>query len=225
MHSQRRLFASENSRSLSRSDKTINRNRSSKHLDIMSSKDAATGATTIALLVIISVLIGALGVVLLSPQSVIHPVTTTFTRTAMLACERNYTATTMEPGRLSVTTSPFCSSLYLSNASACTEPSGYSPCFDGPVSDAYVFNCAIAAASPSGCTQHVVSSLIPSNSYAISISFPYINQTSSEPSWANCMFDVNGKYNDGGGVGVSYAYCISVSSTAFILSEEAPPPL
>lgn len=115
---------------------------------------------------------------------------------------------------------PFNSSVYLSSdVGSCRGPAGYAPCFGGDLSQAEVFNCASAAASPSGCTQRVVSSSNPQNSYQITIWYPYVGH-SNESSWANSV------YTDSGDPGQYYdAYCISISSTAFIVTEPAPPPL
>ncbi|HMK82503.1 MAG TPA: hypothetical protein VK503_02175 [Candidatus Bathyarchaeia archaeon] len=116
--------------------------------------------------------------------------------------------------------SPFNSTLYLSSdVGSCRGPAGYVPCFGGSFSQARLFNCATAAASPSGCTQLVVSSSNPQNSFQITIWYPYVGH-SNEPSWANCI------YTDSGDPGQYYgAYCVSVSSTEFIVTEPAPPPL
>jgi hypothetical protein len=115
---------------------------------------------------------------------------------------------------------PFNSSVFLSSdVGPCRGPSGYAPCFGGDLSQAEVFTCAIAAASSSGCTQYVVSSSNPQNSYQITIWYPYLGH-SNEPYWTNC------NYTDSGDPGQYYgAYCISISSTSFIVTEPAPPPL
>jgi hypothetical protein len=116
--------------------------------------------------------------------------------------------------------SPFNSSVYLSSdVGPCRGPSGYTPCFGGHFSQAEVFNCTSGAALPSGCTQLVVSSSNPQNSFQITIWYPYVGH-SNEPLWANCI------YTDSGDPGQYYgAYCVSISSTEFIVTEPAPPPL
>jgi len=115
---------------------------------------------------------------------------------------------------------PFNSSVYLtSDVGSCRGPAGYAPCFGGNFSQAEPFNCASTAALPSGCTQHVVSSSNPQNSYQITIWYPYVGH-SNESSSENCI------YTDSGDPGHYYgAYCDSISSTAFIVTEPAPPPL
>jgi len=115
---------------------------------------------------------------------------------------------------------PFNSSVFLSSdVGSCSGPSGFTPCFGGNFSQAEVFNCTSAAASASGCTQLVINPSEPQNSYQITIWYPYFGH-SNEPSWANCI------YTDSGDPGQYYgAYCVSVNSTAFIVTEPAPPPL
>ncbi len=115
---------------------------------------------------------------------------------------------------------PFNSSVYLSSdVGSCRGPAGYAPCFGGDLSQAEVFNCVGAAASASGCTQRVVSSSNPQNSFQITIWYPSVGH-SNESSWANCV------YTDSGDPGRYYgAYCVLVSSTGFIVTEPAPPPL
>ena len=115
---------------------------------------------------------------------------------------------------------PFNSSVYLStDVGSCRGPAGYTPCFGGNLSQAEVFNCASAAASPSGCAWPVVSSSNPQNSYQVTIWYPYVGH-SNESAWTNCL------YTDSGDPGHYYgAYCVSISSTAFIVTEPAPPPL
>jgi hypothetical protein len=115
---------------------------------------------------------------------------------------------------------PFNSSVYLStDVGSCRGPVGYAPCFGGDFSQAELFNCAGAAALPSGCARRVVSSSNPQNSYQITIWYPYVGH-SNESSWANCL------YTDSGDPGQYYgAYCVSINSTSFIVTEPAPPPL
>ena len=125
-----------------------------------------------------------------------------------------------ETRTINLSSIPFSSSVYLSSdVGSCRGPAGYAPCFGGYFNQTEVFNCASAAASPSGCTQLVVGSSEPHNSYQITIRYPYIGH-SNESSWANCI------YTDSGDAGQYFgAYCISISSTAFIVTEPAPPPV
>ena len=129
-------------------------------------------------------------------------------------------ATVTESRTMALPSMPFNSSVYLSSdVGSCRGPAGYTPCFGGNFSQAEVFSCLNAASLPSGCTQRVVSSSNPQNSYQITIRYPYVGH-SNESSWANCI------YSDSGDPGQYYgAYCISISSTAFIVTEPAPPPL
>ena len=105
--------------------------------------------------------------------------------------------------------------IFLSASSYATGPGGYAPSWGG---NAYLFNCASAAATPQGCTQQVTSTLAPYPSYVINIKYPFANQ--SVPSWANCLWTVQGITP-----GQDYAYCISVNSASFIMGEQAPPHL
>ena len=112
------------------------------------------------------------------------------------------------------------SSMYLLSAvGACRGPAGYTPCFGGSIAQAEIFNCASAAASPSGCTQLVVNPSNSSISYQITIWYPYLAQ-SNEPSWANCKFESNGDPGQ-----PYFAHCISTNSTAFIVTEPSLPPV
>jgi|GEM_PF-3204759 hypothetical protein len=128
--------------------------------------------------------------------------------------------TVTETRTINLSSVPFNSSLYLSSeVGSCRGPSGFTPCFGGNFSQAEVFNCVTAASLPSGCTQRVVSSSNSQNSYQITIWYPYVGH-SNESLWANCI------YTDSGDPGQHYsAFCVSISSTAFIVSEPAPPPL
>jgi hypothetical protein len=127
--------------------------------------------------------------------------------------------TVTETRMINLSSIPFNSSIYLSSdVGPCRGPAGYAPCFGGNFSQAELFNCASSAASPSGCTQRVVSSSNPQNSYQITIWYPYVGHTND--TWTNC------NYTDSGDPGQYYgAYCVSISSTAFIVTEPAPPPL
>jgi hypothetical protein len=129
-------------------------------------------------------------------------------------------ATVTESRTMDLSSMPFNSSVYLSSdVGSCRGPAGYAPCFGGDFSQAEVFSCLNAASLPSGCTERVVSSSNPQNSYQITIRYPYLGH-SNESSWANCI------YTDSGDPGQYYgAYCVSISSTAFIVTEPAPPPL
>jgi hypothetical protein len=125
-----------------------------------------------------------------------------------------------ERSTLNLSSMRFNSSIYLSSdVGPCRGPAGYSPCFGDNFSQAELFNCASAAASASGCTQRVASSSNPQNSFQITIWYPYVGHN-NESSWANCV------YTDSGDPGQYYgAYCVGISSTSFIVTEPAPPPL
>jgi hypothetical protein len=156
--------------------------------------------TVIALLVIGVVMLSAIGISF--PGRFTHSGTTT-------------TTVTINPSAV-----PFNSSVYLSSqVGSCKGPSGYGPCFGGNFSQAEVFNCASAAASTSGCVWRVASPSNPQLSYQITIWYPYAGHA-NEPLWANCIFTHSG--DPGRYYG---AYCISISSTGFIVTEPSPPPL
>jgi hypothetical protein len=113
---------------------------------------------------------------------------------------------------------PWSSSWYLNNDPGCTDAHGYGICFGSNLSAAVVFHCAQAAASPAGCATVVNSSASPHPGYEITIWFPRVNQT-NEPSWANCEFNVPSESpND------VPEFCISLSSSDFIIAMSAPPP-
>jgi hypothetical protein len=168
-----------------------------------------------------------------------HPLTTTSTQTQTMTSQETYTltntqtlirnvtttnTTTLTVTRYNATSFPFDYPLYLSSSCAASGPLPNGtvvsePCSSNDLSSAYVFNCLAAAASPSGCTQNVTSSLIPSSSYSITIWYPYASPPSSNRTWANCMDVLDGKYYP------SYDYCITVSPEGFILSQPGGPPL
>lgn len=108
---------------------------------------------------------------------------------------------------------------YLSPSVVCGD-SGSGLCFGGNFSEAIVFNCASAAASRTGCSRQVGSSyqIAIGYGYQITIWYPYAPH-SGEPSWANCMYEYSGDAGQH-----HYGYCISTNSTAFIVTEPAPPP-
>jgi hypothetical protein len=127
-------------------------------------------------------------------------VTTSTTTTTTIQTDTTTTTRTIIQSNVSTG-----SWMFLSVSGNCT-----GPCFGG---DAYVFNCASAAATSQGCT---TSTTGPYPSYVMNIKYPFANQT--EPSWANCLWTVQGITQ-----GQGYAYCISINSTSFIMGEQAPP--
>jgi hypothetical protein len=137
---------------------------------------------------------------------------------------------------------PFANPGYLDSPSGCATSTRSSngtayayaePCtFSGSMGDALVFNCLAEAASSSGCSAQLwgvpnstpeppplnrsrvqVQGQVPVMNNTITVWYPYVNQTGSEPSWANCMFQVAHFYP-----GLQYGFCIPVSSTAFVVS-------
>jgi len=100
---------------------------------------------------------------------------------------------------------------FLSNGKegACTENGNPVPCITSEFSQAFIFNCATQAATASGCTAQVPSSL--GASYTITVWCPYAGQP-GEPTGDNCKFSVPGDTSP------PYAYCFMVNATAFALS-------
>jgi hypothetical protein len=100
---------------------------------------------------------------------------------------------------------------FLSNGQegACTENGNPVPCITSEFSQAFIFNCVAQAASASGCTTQVPSSL--GGSYTITVWCPYTDQP-GEPAGDNCKFSVPGD------TGSPFAYCFMVNATAFALS-------
>jgi hypothetical protein len=111
------------------------------------------------------------------------------------------------------------SRLYLDQyTGSCAETSpGYSgnvPCFTYVRSDAYVFACSAAAATPSGCT---VSFGSGSTGYDVIVWYPDTNQ--SVP-WANCAYAVK---NPTGQTPRMSEVCIPVTSSSFIVAGPPEP--
>lgn len=87
------------------------------------------------------------------------------------------------------------------------------PCFDHNIDDAFVFNCATAAATPSGCTASVVSPSNTAYNYELTIWYPSYNSS---------LTDVNCKFLPGLGYSSPlYGWCISTGSSSFIISQSA----
>jgi len=101
---------------------------------------------------------------------------------------------------------------FLASGGGCAENNNPVPCVTSEFSQAFIFNCAVQAATASGCTNQVPSSG-PWNatSYTITVRYPYTGQP-GEPAGDNCMFSVPGDTVS------PYAYCFMVNATAFALS-------
>ncbi len=101
--------------------------------------------------------------------------------------------------------------------SFCTGPTGYDVCFGADYSSAEIFNCASQAASQSGCTWKIISPSDPQ--YGSLVTVRYSN-TSPDGGLSSC------EYTDNGDQGNYYhAYCVATSSTSFIITKHAPPPM
>jgi hypothetical protein len=111
---------------------------------------------------------------------------------------------------------------FLSSTSGCSP----GPCVGQRFSDALVFNCAAAAATPAGCaavySEGVRYSAAPPVNYTVTVWYPSYNQPNEPPS-ANCMYNVTP-------VGALvkpetptlFGYCLRVNSTAFVVSLPDP---
>jgi hypothetical protein len=119
-----------------------------------------------------------------------------------------------------------CSASYSSNGTAYAEPCS----FGGMIQDALVFNCLAAAALPSGCAGQITGLpgevFPPANNVGpgspvlnntVTVLYPYVGNAANEPSWANCMYSVA----HGPSARTQYAFCVSLSSTSFIVSGPA----
>jgi len=107
---------------------------------------------------------------------------------------------------------------FLSSTGGCSP----GPCIGQRFSDAMIFNCAAAAATPSGCSEiyseGVRYSIAPMVNYTVTVWYPSYNQP-NEPASANCMYNVVP-------VGalvkpvtpILFGYCLMVNSTAFVVS-------
>jgi len=111
---------------------------------------------------------------------------------------------------------------FLSSAPGCSP----GPCIAYRFSDALVFNCAAAAATPYGCptiySEGVRYSAAPPVNYTVTVWYPSYNQP-NEPASANCMYNVVP-------VGALvkpitptlFGYCLLINSTAFVVSLPLP---
>jgi hypothetical protein len=212
----------------------------------MTGRRNAIGTTTIALSIIIVVMVGLLAFTTVTIQTATHTITTTSTQTTTTVSVRNNTLTTTSTqttiivsrmnSTLTLTSTLTTTSTqtttvvsqrnstvtttvlytmnfyYLTTASGCAAGGKPAPCWGtGGVHD---FNCLSAAETQQGCTQ-LVQTDSPGWNYTINIRYPFSNQT--EPSWANCLWTIQGEIP-----GQGYAYCSLVNSTAFTVATPAP---
>ena len=102
---------------------------------------------------------------------------------------------------------PYSDPMYLFASTSCVG----GPCFGGNLTTAYVFDCAVAAATPAGCSTTVV---IPSHQaydYNLTIWYPRINASLPE---SNCQY-----VNPPSIVVPLPAWCTAVSANGFVVSE------
>jgi hypothetical protein len=91
-----------------------------------------------------------------------------------------------------------------SGPSSCSVNGNPAFCITSEFSDAFLFNCAGAAATSSGCTVYT--------KYTITVWYPYVNQPNETKS-ANCKLSVQGDPNS-----PYFGSCFMVNSTAFAVS-------
>lgn len=176
-------------------------------------------------------------------STVIQTATTTSTRTQTVTSQSNFTLseiltttktltdtttqtefTSTTTRTIANTTIPWSGLDYMTADSGCTTyvPGGSPvypvPCF-GPNSSAYAFNCAAAAATSQGCTQVVnIIGTSPKPNFTITVWYPYNyqgEQLSQNCKWTESIPNPPGPESE-------YAYCISLNSTAFFVTESAP---
>jgi hypothetical protein len=111
---------------------------------------------------------------------------------------------------------------FLSSTGGCSP----GPCIGQRFSDALIFNCAAAAATPAGCaaiySEGVRYSAAPPVNYTVTAWYPSYGQP-DEPASANCMYNVSP-------VGALvkpptptlFGYCLMINSTAFVVSLPQP---
>jgi hypothetical protein len=150
---------------------------------------------------------------------------TTLTQTATTVIRNNMTTTVLSSGN-----NGWYGLWFLGNQSGCaisTDPptTWYpTPCNGGSNADAIVFNCLAAAATPQGCTQRVNLTGSSGQYFVITVWYPFVNYTLGYPG-INCKYTVPSVPTPPGPYGPNYAYCITISPTAFIVTVEAPPPV
>jgi len=198
-------------------------NRKSKRYHGIVARRAAIGRTAVAVSAVVIALVVVLGFTILSSQS--NTQTATTTSTTVVASQSSSTSMTTtvvasQSSSTSMTTTTATTSAssttplaYLTAGGGCALGGKPAPCWGSP---AYVFNCVTEAETQQGCTQ-LVSTTTPNWNYTINIRYPFSNQT--EPSWANCLWSMQG-----GIPGQGYGYCSLVNSTSFTMGEPAPPP-
>jgi len=112
---------------------------------------------------------------------------------------------------------PFPRALYLVGvaigAPGCRSSYSGGACFGPNISDAVVFDCAVAAATSTGCNATVALPASPTVEYPIAVWYPDSNATSPN---SNCEFLLPSS-----NYGHPFdAWCISVSPTSFIIAQE-----
>ena len=181
-------------------------NRWSRHNQGARAKRTAIGTTTVALLAVIIALVAVVGFTMISSPSGTQTSTTSSTQTTTTSASQSSGASTV-----TTTASSSMSFAYLSTYGGCSAGGKAAPCWGSP---AYVLNCLSAAKTQQGCTQ-LVSTTTPNWNFTINLRYPFSNQTA--PSWANCLWSMQG-----GIPGQGFGHCSPVNSTSFTIGEPAP---
>lgn len=151
--------------------------------------------------------------------------TATSTQTTTVVSQRNNTLTVTSIQTTTQTvanrTIPWYGLYYLSAAPGCAVSYGVhsypAPCF--AYSGGVLFDCAAAAATPQGCTEKVNITGTSNQNFIITIWYPYNTGVPSQ----NCKWTES--LPTPPGPDSAFAYCISVNSTSFLISEPAPGPV
>jgi len=161
---------------------------------------------------VLDVLVVALLVAVLVAASLGAAYFTGTRQTVTMTVIQTNTSTITETAQV-VFTPPWNDTEYLTSRYSCSG----TPCFSSNLSLAYAFACAQQADTQSGCRVEVT--IAPQVNYNLTIWYP-ASSRNSEPAWANCEYTVNVPFNV---YGYTYAYCISVSQSSFIIAEQAGP--
>jgi hypothetical protein len=86
------------------------------------------------------------------------------------------------------------------------------PCLSRDIDDAVIFDCAVSAASPTGCRTTVVSPTNTENNFNVTIWYPQYNASLPD---TNCAFKPSLGYKT-----PFYAWCISVGQNTFIIVQQ-----
>jgi hypothetical protein len=103
---------------------------------------------------------------------------------------------------------------YLVVPNSCSGPG--LACFNSNFSEAFIFTCKEAAASPQGCTVRVNSTTKYWEFNTVTVWYPYVNETVDASSWTNCAYKALGG-NPPQFYGPFNAYCAPIGANGFVL--------